>query len=271
MSGETTASRAPATKGEKKAPHDRFERGASTSRSGTPSGLNTSGVAGHESTQSSNLLELARQDPATARQLAASFAAQAGLCLTDIERELAAARLVLDRLAKERFSRKAIDASRRELRKQREHLAALKLRHQLAARKMALLEQIAGKLGDSRLDNEIDRILNRHKRLKTTWGRRYHLLSSGTSLYGDIAETPAHLSHVVKTAVRATGCGEQIGEALEQLSPRRRLADLMARTIDGTPPSKTETSSEVRNSEWGKALKDADRFGDLFDDEDPFA
>ena len=231
-----------------------------------------------EVTHGDDLLQLVRENPAVARQIAAGFAAQAGATLTEIERELAGARALCDQLAKERFSRKAIEASRRELRKQRVRLKMLRLSHQLAARKLALLQQIAGKLGDPRLDEEIDRILMEHDRLNTAWGKRHHLLAAGAALYADVADTPPHLSHVIKTEVRASGDSEQAGETLAEISPRRLLADLMARTLDGSKPqapSATTTASteSALRGDLGPSVRNWGRFSGLVwddEDEDPF-
>jgi len=271
----------PATPAASPAPvaaRDKFELAAAADRPGGAAAQTGSSSGLRELSRGDDLLQLARENPAAARQVVADFAAKTGTILNEIERELAGARVLCDQLAKERFNRKALEASRRELRKQRSMLTTLKLRHQLTCRKMALLQQIAGRLGDPRLDEEIDRILTKHKRLKTSWGRRQHLLSAGTVLYGSDAESPAHLSHVVKTPVRTAGDSEQTGETLAKISPRLLLADLMARTLDGSTRPEADESAPSESSsalcgELGPSVRNWSLFSALVDDvedEDPF-
>lgn len=234
---------------------DQFERSAGTGRA-APQSIE------RESTNTATLLRMARENPQGARDLVSRFAQQATGALSDAQREMAAARAVLEQLAGERFSKKACDAKRKELRAQREKLAAIKLRHQLAARKMALLQQLAGKLGDPRLADELDRILGRHQKLKSGWGRRHHLLSLGESLYGDLPETPEHLKKVIRTEVRPGAGAEKVGAELEELSPRRVFSEMMARTLDGTPGRISPPDAAAGRGELGRALQVYSRFVD---------
>ncbi|MEK7704569.1 MAG: hypothetical protein AAB426_06375 [Myxococcota bacterium] len=262
----------PAAKGDGTAPRnvaDQFERGVTThaGKTSAPQALE------HEGTGSAALLRMARENPQAARELVARFAQQATNALTQVQREMAAARSLIEQLAKERFAAKATEQQSRKLRAQREKLAAIKLRHQLAARKMALLQQLAGKLGDPRLDEELDRILSRHSKLKSGWGRRHDLLSLGESLYGDLPETPEHLKKVVRAQVQYRGRGEHVGERLEELSPRRIFSEIMARTIDGTTARSVTPDAGATRGELGRSVQVYGRFLDgIADDldDDPF-
>jgi hypothetical protein len=227
-----------------------------------------------EARGATHLLQLARTNPAAARQLVASLMGQSASALADIEAELAGARSLLGELAAERFAKAARDKIADEMRKRRDKIAALKLRQQLASRKMALLQQIAGKLGDPRLDDEIDKILQQHRRLKTDWGKRHHLLTLGSAMYSAEEDTPEHLRYVVSTEVRSGVRSEEVGEAISELSPRRALSDMIARSIDGTVAPKGDKHAAARRGEFGKSIQNFTFVSDLVDsslEADPFA
>jgi hypothetical protein len=250
---------------------DSFESGQARSGGAAP---HAGGVFGREQGGgASNLLQLARTNPTAARQLVASLAAQNAATSVEVERELAGARQMLAQLGAERFTKEAREKVAADLRRQREKIAQLKLRAQLTARKMALLQQIAGKLGDPRLDDEIDRILQQHKKLKTDWGRRYHLLTAGGAVFGADDETPEHLRNVVSTEVRAAGRSRELGEVMTELSPRRALSDMMARTIDGSVKPPTQVSAAAKRGELGKSMQNYTFVTELIDGSlknDPF-
>ncbi len=252
---------------------DRFEAGQlpRPATPGSPAGM---APESREARGATHLLQLARTNPVAARQLVASLMGQSAATLAEIEAELVAARNVLSQLAAEGFTKAAQAKVSDELRKRRERIAGLKLRQQLASRKMALLQQIAGKLGDPRLDDEIDKILQQHRRLKTDWGKRHHLLTLGSTMYSAEDDTPEHLRYVVQTDVRSTSRSEEVGAAISELSPRRVLSDMIARTIDGTPaPGKTDKHAAARRGELGKSIQNYTFVSDLVDaslNDDPF-
>ena len=217
-----------------------------------------------EGSASTDVLRLARENPAAARQLVATLAAQSATTLSEIEQALALVRQMIEKLAKERFAKEARRQMAGELRREREKIAGLKRRLQMGLRKMALLQQIAGKLGDPRLDEELDRILNHHRKLKSGWGRRHHLLSIGSSIFGDDDETPEHLRQVVKTEVRGSHADE-LGETLVQVSPRAVIAELIARTIDGSTRDAEEELTAARRGELGRPVQSYALLSGLFD------
>ncbi len=255
------------------APSDRFEQ-TQVPRAPTPGAPSAITPEGREARGATHLLQLARTNPVAARQLVASLMGQSAATLAEIESELAGARNVLSQLAAERFTKSAQAKVSDELRKRRERIAGLKLRQQLASRKMALLQQIAGKLGDPRLDDEIDKILQQHRRLKTDWGKRHHLLTLGSTMYSAEDDTPEHLRYVVQTDVRVSSRSEEVGAAISELSPRRVLSDMIARTIDGTPaPGKTDKHAAARRGELGKSIQNYTFVSDMVDaslNGDPF-
>jgi hypothetical protein len=175
--------------------------------------------------------------------------------LNEIEAELAKAQTLMRELATQRFSRGAQEKVGAELRRQREKLAGLKLRQQATRRKLALLKQLAGCLDAAGLDEEIDQILSHHGKLKTDWGRRHHLLSLGASLFGANDATPEHLRQVVRAEVRSLERGDELGDALQAVSPRRALAELVARTLDGTQRSADDTHTAALRGEFGEAAR----------------
>lgn len=234
------------------APSDSFTRtGAGPAgRSDSPSAFSRD-VSG-----ASNLFQLARTNPAAAKQMVVSLAAQASGVLSEIEAARVAAQAVLEKLARERFSKEAVRSKADELRRERDRMGTLKLRHQMASRKMALLQQIAGKLGDPRLDEEIDKLLSQYKKLKTDWGRRYNALAMGQSLFGDIPETPEHLQDVLKASVHPMGRAQELGQVFEQHSPRRVISELIARSIDGsTRVVERKGSSSATRGDYGKSIQ----------------
>jgi hypothetical protein len=231
-------------------PGDSFERATGAGGEVGPQKL------ARESSGSTDVLRLARENPAAARQLVATMATQTANVVAQLQQELAGARAVLQELAAQRFTKKAQSDQARELKRHRDKLASLKMRLHLGTRKMALLQQLAGKLGDPRLDEELDRLLKHHEKLKTDWGRRHHLLSIADSFYGADAATPEHLQEVVRADVRTGGRGEAVGSALSEVSPRRVIAELIARTLDGSAPTEVSELPDVgQHGEHGTALK----------------
>lgn len=246
------------------APRDSFVK--SDGRPRMDSGAKTQAARlGREASASTDVLRLARENPAAARQLVATLASQSAATLSEIEKALAVVRQMMEKLAKERFAKEARKNVAKELKKEREKIAGLKRRMQMGLRKMALLQQIAGKLGDPRLDEELDRILNNHKKLKSAWGKRHHLLSIGSSLFGDDPDTPDHLRQVVKAEVRGSHA-EEVGDTLTQLSPRAVIAELIARTIDGSTREQAEDRSAARRGELGRPVQSYALLSDLFDE-----
>lgn len=252
---------------------DRFEQ-AQGMRPAPPGSPSAMANEAREARGATHLLQLARTNPVAARQLVASLMGQSAATLAEIESELAAARNMLGQLAAEKFSKAAQAKVGEEMRKRRERIAGLKLRQQLASRKMALLQQIAGKLGDPRLDDEIDKILQQHRRLKTDWGKRHHLLTLGSTMYSAEDDTPEHLRYVVQTDVRSSARSEEVGTAISELSPRRVLSDMIARTIDGSQAPKSDKHAAARRGELGKSIQNYTFVSDLVDasnENDPFA
>lgn len=220
---------------------------------------------GPESSGSTDLLRLARDNPAAARRLVATLASKSAMTLSQIEAEIAAARVVLEKLARERFAEEARNQKRAELDAHRRKIAALKRQLATGARKMALLQQLAGQLGDPRLDHEINRLLGHNDKLKTDWGRRHHLLSIGSSLYGDDAGTPEHLRRVIKAEVRGTRQADDASETMQELSPRRVIAELVARTLDGSVREPREPYHDAARGQYGKSMQGYALLADVLD------
>ncbi len=252
-----------------RAPSDQFDKSVRPRLDGGPGATNR---LAREASGPTDLLELARHSPAAARQLVATLASQSAAALSEIERELAGARALLEKLAAERFAKAARDQTAEELGKHRSHIAALKLRYAMTSRKAALLQQLAGRLGDPRLGDEIDRILGQHKKLKSRWGRRQHLLAAGEALFGEHRDTPTHLREVVNTDVRGSGAAASVAEALHDVSPRRIISEVIARTLDGSERTKGAHVEALRG-DYGRALQHYALLADLLEgtlERDPF-
>ncbi|MBI3180235.1 MAG: hypothetical protein HYZ27_11265 [Deltaproteobacteria bacterium] len=252
------------------APSDQFEK---TARPRLDGGIGAANRLAREASGPTDLLMLARDNPAAARQLVATLAGQSAAALSEIERELVGARALLEKLAAERFAKGARDKVGEELNKHRARIAALKLHYAMASRKTALLQQLAGRLGDPRLSDEIDRILSQHNKLKSRWGKRHHLLASSEAIFGDEADTPAHLKEVVSTDMRGSGSAPAVGDALHEISPRRIISEVIARTLDGSERAKGDAHVEALRGEHGKALQHYALLADLLEsalERDPF-
>lgn len=263
VTGESSAD-FPAKKKTATDTRDSFTRGTRAQAPNVPT--QASGFA-REVTGATNLFQLARSNPEAAKQLVASLTAQSAATLNELEAARVAAQRVLEKLAKERFTKEAVKQQTEELRKQREKLSSLKLRHQMASRKMALLQQIAGKLGDPRLDDEIDKLLMQYRKHRTDWGRRYNALAMGQSLYGDLPDTPEHLQDVVKANVQPTGRARELGEVFEDLSPRKVISELIARSIDGTTRVvEREGQSAAKRGEYGKSIQNYAFLSEVMED-----
>jgi len=236
-------------------PSDSFEKAAQR-----PSAKAAESLAAEHS-GSSDLLALARASPAAARQLLATIAAQAQKNAAKLDQELAGARATLEQLAAQRFAKKALDEKKKSLRQKRDRIASLKTRINLGERQMALLQQLAGKLADPQLAEDLGRFLGDHAKLQTDWGRRHHLLCLAQAFYGVDEETPEHLREVVRADVRPGPLAEVVGDAIPEVSPRRVIAELIARTLDGSVRERGDTG-EVRvkpvpgvRGEHGNALQ----------------
>lgn len=202
----------------------------------------------------SDILKLARSNPEGARHLLATMLNQTSQNFTKVQQELAGARAMLEQLAREGYSKKALLDKGRELRKARDRLAALKTRLGVGRRKMALLEQLAGRLGDPRLNQALDRLLSHHRKLRTAWGKRHHLLAEGGLFYGDEADTPEHLREVVRADVRAGAETQRVAEIMQEISPRRVISEMIARTLDGSVVEEAPRSIGMRG-EHGRTLQ----------------
>ncbi len=252
-------------------PSDSFEKNvAAKGLAGPPkpTGLTREGTP-------SDFLKLARDNPQAALRIADGMAAQAKGALGEIEREMVAARNVLQSLANEKFTKAARDKVAQQLKKHREKLQGLKGRYHTSLRKMGMLQQVAGRLRDSELEEEIDKLLSRHGKLQTDWGRRHHLLSLGELLFGDEADTPEHLREVVRADVRGSPRNDAMGDAIAAISPRRIIAELVARTLDGTTrPEGDLDKRDALRGELGRSLQSYAMLGEALEESlgaDPLA
>ncbi len=255
-------------------PADSFEK-ASRQASAKPPGSMAA-----EQSSSKDVLKLARDNPAAAKQLLATIAAQAQKNNAKVQQELAGARGALEQLGAQRFSKKELEKKQKSLKQKRERISSLKMRISLGERKMALLQQLAGKLDDPELEEELERILGNHEKLETDWGKRHHLFSVAESFFGADEETPDHLRQVVKADIRPGPLAEEIGSTISEVSPRRVIAELIARTLDGSIPEAGTTGEGTAKptpgvrGEHGQALQSWTTLGETMAAalaRDPFA
>jgi len=237
-------------------PRDRFEM-AQANKGRADKGSHPALKSG----ASTDVLRLARTDPQGARKLVASMANQARQTAQSIAAELEGARAMLSQLSGEKYSKESMQKHARGLQKKRNAITAKKMRLLLTSRKMSLLQQLAGQLDDPRLAEEIDRLLGSHKKLKTDWGRRHHLLSMAELCYGGDDDTPEHLAEVVRADIRMTADAQSIGDILPELSPRRVINELITRTLDGSTldaseaPSLADTATNIPTMQTWSALR----------------
>jgi hypothetical protein len=98
-------------------------------------------------------------------------------------------------------------------------------------------------------------------------------LSVGGSLFGDGPETPEHLRQVVKAEVHAGLRSEEVGCALDEISPRAVIAELIARTLDGTTREADGGNDTAARGELGRTPQSSALLYDLIESslgDDPF-
>lgn len=218
------------TTGGVSAPRDGFEKGAALR-----AGLGAPTAAGLGAEKMVNLHELARENPAAAKQMLATMQGQTDHAAQKLQSELAAGKVIVEQLSAKRFSKAALEEKRAELRRKREKLQAMQMRLRMTKRKMSLLQQLAGQLDEPELEEQFSRLLGNHKKLQTDWGRHHHLLDVADLFYGADEATPDHLREVIKAEIRAGSAARRVSERLESISPRRVISELIARTLDGSP------------------------------------
>jgi hypothetical protein len=228
---------------------DGFEKGAKKAeggRRGEP-GLGKDGAT------LADVLRLAGEDPRAATKVVDGLRTQLKTTLGEVERELVAARQVVESLAKERFAKAARDQVGRELKKKRDAVGHLKQRYHATLRRAQLVEQLAGCLGDARVSSEIDKLVQQHRRLKTGWGRRFHLLSLGELLFGAAADTPQHLQEVTRAQVLANPYNA--ATVADELLAQRLITELLARTLDGTTRSAGPERTDAVQGDHGATAR----------------
>ena len=162
---------------------------------------------------------------------------------------------MLEALASDRFSAEAREKVGRNLRRAREKVAILKRRYHTTRRKIALLQQVGGHVETPSLEHEIDRLLSNHYKLTTDWGRRFHLLTLSDTLYGTEEAAPEHLQDVVKAEVSVGAGGYEAATTVSQISPRRMVSELLARTVDGTEREPNSKAEAALSGEYGRSLQ----------------
>jgi hypothetical protein len=199
-----------------------------------------------ETTGEGSILKLVRENPEAAGRLLATMLAQTTAARGQIAREVEAAKQILAGLAAASFHRREVERAQRELRKRYDNISVLKRRLQLGLRKAQLLQQLAGSPSGARLDAEIERLVAQYRQLHGQ-RRKMHLLDSAQLLFSE-ADMPDHLHDVQRQQVAASAPDHLATEA-SQVSPRRVLAELIARNLDGSRPE-TRTRSHGLLPAW---------------------
>ncbi len=251
--------------------NDGFERGGSSVKKAPDVGGPPPNAPAIQSEQKFNdMLRQTRGDPKALQQLAATL----NLGFTRFSNEFSAdkskASLLLDQLAAAKFSGAALDHLRGELGALRERMALNKHRMAVQKRRLRGLKQLAGRVSDSRLAEEMGGIESRLEMLETGWAESFVGLGLGKVIYSpDHEETPQHLKKVVKTNVGNTKKNqdsEALAELLSELHPGRVVTQVAARELDQKKKKLSEkVLDKIRKEQHGPHGRTIQAFAALYE------
>jgi hypothetical protein len=218
-------------------PNDGFERGAASTPKKAPDATGPQMQVRIDGEQKFNdLLRQTRGDPKALTQLASTLNMAYGRFAAELGNDKTKAGSILDQLSAQKFSAVAVETARQELGSLRERMSITKHRMAIQKRRLRALKQLAGRVSDSRLAEEIANIEARMELLETGWAESFVGLGLGKVIYTpDNPDTPPHLKKVVKANVGNTkknADGEQLGDLLSEIHPGRLVAKVAAREID---------------------------------------
>jgi hypothetical protein len=250
--------------------NDGFERGGSSVKKAPDLAPPPNAPAIQSDQKFNDMLRQTRGDPKALQQLAATL----NLSFTRFSNEFSAdktkAAALLDQLATAKFSGAALDQLRGELASLRERMTLNKQRMAIQKRRLRGLKQLAGRVSDSRLPEEMAGIEARMEMLETGWAESFVGLGLGKVIYTpDNDETPEHLKKVVKTNVGNTKKNqdaEALAELLSELHPGRVVTQVAARELDQKKKKLSEkVLDKVRKEQRGPHGRTVQAFAALYE------
>jgi hypothetical protein len=228
---------------------DGFERGLGGKR-GDSSKLQIPAKVEAEA-KFNELLKQTSSDPRALAHLTQALNAVYGKYAGEFAADKAKVQTLLDHL-----DGGALESVRSELASLRERMALARHRMATQKRRLRALKQLAGRVSEPRLAEEIANIEAELAAVELGWEATYVGLGLGKVTHGEQhADTPAHLRKVVKAHVQGMKKNpreaEEVGELLTEIHPGRAVAGLAARQIDGAP--KVRPSQEVLERVRGEA------------------
>ena len=209
--------------------------------------------------EATDILKLAREDRVAAQKLALTMAKQLKSMASKLQGEKQAARAVISKMSAEKFSKRAQSKHARELRQRRERIKSMKQRLLVGSRKLSLAQRLAGWVGFSRLEEELEEWLQTLGQGKNGRRKLAQVLGAGELLHGIDDAAPEHLRGVYRAMVGRGVKGDGFGTALSEVSPKRIIADAMARTLQGTAGLGSSEGVEVHKAA-GRTFEAWNRF-----------
>ena len=262
--------------GQQTATNDGFERGANAAAKKAPDLAAPTGPQMQlkvESEQKFNdMLRQTRNDPKALTSLANTLNLAHGRFAADFTADKAKVASLLDQLSGSKFSGAAVEQTRAEIASLRERMSFTKHRMAIQKRRLRALKQLAGRVSESRLAEEIASIEARMELLDTGWAESFVGLGLGKVIYSpDSEETPEHLKKVVKANVGNTKKNQdagELGELLSDMHPSRVVTKVAAREIDQDAPKKKlsdEVMQKVRKEKRGGHGRTVQAFAALYE------
>jgi hypothetical protein len=243
---------------QQQAPNDGFERGAQQAPKKAPDATGPQMQIKLDGEQKFNdMLRQTRNDPKALSQLANTLNLAYNRFASEFAADKGKASALLDQLSQAKFSASAVEQTRAEVGSLRERMAVTKHRMAIQKRRLRALKQLAGRVSESRLAEEIAAIEARMEMLETGWAESFVGLGLGKVIYTpENPDTPEHLKKVVKANVgnsKKNADSEDLGELISEIHPARVVAQVAAREIDQTKKKKLsdEVMQKVRKEKQG--------------------
>lgn len=255
------------------APGDGFERSAGAKRAPDKMGNETTAGAAAaprvESDQRFNeMLRQTKNDPKALAQLAQTLTMTQARFAAEFNNDKSKAGQLLDKLTEQRFAQGAVEQTRAELGQLRERMHTAKQRMSVQKRRLRALKQLAGRVGDSRLADELANIEARVELLDTGWAESFVGLGLGKVIYSpENPDTPEHLRKVVKASVQNTKRAqdaEALGDLLSEMHPARLVTRVATREVAGEAPRSKEVIAAVRKEAGGAHGRTMQAFAALY-------
>ncbi len=251
-------------------PSDGFERGAATKKAPEPSGPQAPSIKLEGDQKFNEMLRQTRNDPKALSSLANTLNLTYNRFASEFQGDKTKVSTLLDQLSQAKFSQAALEQTRGEIASLRERMSVTKHRMAIQKRRLRALKQLAGRVSDTRLAEEIAFIEARVELLETGWAESFVGLGLGKVIYSPGQDdTPEHLKKVVKTQVSHTKRqqdAEALGELMSEIHPARMVSQRAARELDGKAKRVSEEVLErVRKEQKGTHGRSVQAFAALYE------